>query len=350
MAEPESVARRGASAGHRPRRLTAGLELPAALRLVGGSGPSAERQARALVRNAPHHGIDFSDGWVTVDEQTRPVRVRQVCLAVPGAGRTVMLFLSPPSGSALDGPSEPQADELSACIVAACEGARRRYGAEAHLAQALVDASDGWCGRALRAAGFRRLATLVDMTIGREGLRSLRASGGPAFPPDVTVRPLGRLGTRASPTPERGVLLAALESSYERTLDCPGLTALRTTEDVLDSHQAAGVFDPGCWHVIDDGAGPGGCCLLSRSGVGDGAELVYLGLSPRLRGRGLASALLRHGMGCLGDRLESVRCAVDGSNQPALRLYRSLGFVPGVSRAAWVRSLGLVGGEPAGAA
>ena len=69
-------------------------------------------------------------------------------------------------------------------------------------------------------------------------------------------------------------------------------------------------------------------------------ELVYLGLAPGARGRGLGRQLLRHGLGLLHERRErSVTLAVDSRNTPALSLYESEGFRPAVQRAALIRSL-----------
>jgi ribosomal protein S18 acetylase RimI-like enzyme len=70
-------------------------------------------------------------------------------------------------------------------------------------------------------------------------------------------------------------------------------------------------------------------------------ELVYLGLSPMLRGRGLGGRLLAFGLSHLVWREEgTVTCAVDQRNTPACRLYERFGFVRFEERIALVRGLG----------
>jgi ribosomal protein S18 acetylase RimI-like enzyme len=79
-----------------------------------------------------------------------------------------------------------------------------------------------------------------------------------------------------------------------------------------------------------------------RDGVsaGDGAELVYLGLSPQARGNGIARTLLMHGMhACSAARFRTISLAVDSRNSPARKLYAALGFTRVSSRAALVRRL-----------
>jgi ribosomal-protein-alanine N-acetyltransferase len=56
-------------------------------------------------------------------------------------------------------------------------------------------------------------------------------------------------------------------------------------------------------------------------------EVVYLGLAPEARGRGLGRALMLHGLGLVQQRPERVMAlAVDQRNTPAVALYARLGF------------------------
>ena len=75
----------------------------------------------------------------------------------------------------------------------------------------------------------------------------------------------------------------ALERSYVDTLDCPELCGLRVVDDVLESHRSVGVFDPGMWWLVMAEDEPEGCMLLSACPEQNAVELVYLGISPRLR-------------------------------------------------------------------
>ena len=135
-------------------------------------------------------------------------------------------------------------------------------------------------------------------------------------------------------------LVRALEASYERTLDCPGLYGLRITADILAGHQATGDFDPALWTLLYVDDRPAGVMLLNAFPAHRTVELVYLGLAPFARGRGLGRQLLRHGLAQLKKRRErTLTLAVDDRNTPALALYASEGLRPIVKRVAMIRSL-----------
>ncbi|MTI44676.1 ribosomal-protein-alanine N-acetyltransferase [Roseibium hamelinense] len=66
--------------------------------------------------------------------------------------------------------------------------------------------------------------------------------------------------------------------------------------------------------------------LITRV-AGDEAEVITIAIDPRHRGRGIAKKLMQDGMFRLyGERCASLFLEVDSSNEPALLLYRSLGF------------------------
>jgi len=132
--------------------------------------------------------------------------------------------------------------------------------------------------------------------------------------------------------------VAALEHSYIDTLDCPELCGLRSTRDVLESHKAAGVFEPLLWWLIRHEGAPAGAMLFAPGHGGAHIELVYLGVGPSLRGTGLGARLLDYGLRVIAGRREpAVTCAVDQRNEPAKRLYRKAGFEQFAERAAYIR-------------
>ena len=79
----------------------------------------------------------------------------------------------------------------------------------------------------------------------------------------------------------------AIARSYEQTLDCPALSGARDIQDVVEGHKSVGIFDPQLWSVLLRGDEPLGCLLLAEIPARNGIELVYLGLAPAARGRGL---------------------------------------------------------------
>ena len=147
----------------------------------------------------------------------------------------------------------------------------------------------------------------------------------------------------------------ALERSYVDTQDCPELCGMRAMTDVLDSHRCVGVLDPSQWWLVfDEQKRAMACLMLSACPDLDSVELVYLGLAPEVRGRGLGSMLLTFGLrrlydgpmastpGTGGTRIAGtggVTCAVDARNAPAMKLYRRAGFERFGVRVPYVRSL-----------
>jgi len=126
----------------------------------------------------------------------------------------------------------------------------------------------------------------------------------------------------------RQLFADAIGVSYEQTMDCPGLVGLRTMDDIIAGHQATGVFDPDIWFAISSGDEPVGVMLLNAVPQRSALELVYLGIGPKWRGKGLARVLLKHAITVANRRLlPHFTLAVDQTNAPALKLYRSLQFV-----------------------
>lgn len=66
--------------------------------------------------------------------------------------------------------------------------------------------------------------------------------------------------------------------------------------------------------------------LIVRTAA-DEAEVITVAVHPRQRGRGIGKRLMEAGLFRLyGDRCKSLFLEVDSANEPALLLYRSLGF------------------------
>jgi ribosomal protein S18 acetylase RimI-like enzyme len=132
----------------------------------------------------------------------------------------------------------------------------------------------------------------------------------------------------------------AILGTYDRSLDCPSLNGLRGIEDVLAGHKASGEFDPRLWGALCEGERPLGVLLLARAAPGETMELVYLGLAPDARGRGLGDVMMREALAITaadgGGRLS---LAVDSNNAPALRLYYRHGMQRVGAKLAMMRRL-----------
>ena len=122
--------------------------------------------------------------------------------------------------------------------------------------------------------------------------------------------------------------------TYEGSLDCPAMAGLRTAQDALETHRATGVFRPGAWHLALEAREAVGVVLASAvEGRGD---LVYLGVVPEARGRGVGRALLGQAIRDTARMgLPALAVTVDTQNAPAMRLYAGAGFKEVRRRLVW---------------
>jgi GNAT superfamily N-acetyltransferase len=288
------------------------VEWPEAIRrLVGGDPRTAQRVIERIELGSL--AIEAIEAMRSPDGG-----FAAVALAVRNPGRTLGLVLSP-----LQAPSHRAAAE--ATVRHLIESVR---GSGAFLMQAMFDPSRRVEIGATADAGFRHLARLrfMDGDLARLNRQELPLAS------SVSIEACGRSDPR-----ELAVLLGR---TYIETLDCPGLAGLRRPDDVLTGHRASGRFDPDLWFMLRIDGRPAGLSLLNPNPEAGCTELVYFGLVPEARGRGLATTLLRHSLARIGDHSPArIALAVDDRNIAALRLYRRHGFVPGGLRTALVRPL-----------
>lgn len=319
--------------GHAPRfrveRVPRSGWLLAAERLVSmvaGNGRAARAAAERFIVAAGEHKIDLTGlhaSYAAHDAAHRTPRPRQVCLAVPGSGATATFFTTNPE-------SAHDQNELAAVIDAAC-----RSLPETRLAQALLTEDEDPVRRAFEGASFHQICDLAYLSgpmhnavDAAERLNAQRST----WPAGVELIDCARASDEA--------IITALRSSYEQTLDCPELCALRQTEDVLTSHRAAGLHDPRMWWLVMHHGKPSGAAFLAPMPEQSAIELVYLGLSPQLRGQGLGKAVLAHALlHARRSRERDFQCAVDLRNTPALKLYAGFGLRETGRRRALVRAL-----------
>lgn len=299
------------STGRRIIRIPESRMVEAADRLAGDHGGSDA--GSRIVEAAASHGITFEHMWGC--ESERNGRIGQVCLIAPGAGRVAMAFTSEPKNA-------HQERELTEVIDAACERLPNL-----RLVQGLMTPRERRAKAAFLEAGFRQIGGLLYL---RRQWRDPAPAPPADWPEGVLVR-----NWRAG---DDEALITALQRSYEGTKDCPELCGLRDGADVLASHHSTGEFDPSLWWIVFERDEPHGALLLNRCPSQGHTELVYLGLSPALRGRGVAQRLLALGFSALAARTERVvTCAVDERNDPARRLYEQHGFRTFARRVAVIR-------------
>ncbi len=302
------------------QRVQGDLLLPAASRLAQASS-GLENAGGDLLHAAKLHAISFRYFWASTPEPGSKV-ARQACLVVPGAGRTGMCFTTKPTNDA-------ETDELGAVIEHACKHLPPKV---VRLAQALVETTDEVLIRAHTRAGMPPMATLLYL---RRAMPQGQEFG------SVTPLPEGVELVPYRPGHDDPVLMEVLPRTYEGTLDCPELSNTRRPSDVVASHRAAGAWSPALWWMVRHEGRAEGVALFSAMPEQVGVELVYFGLTPVLRGRGLGRLLLQHTFARLRGRPEThLTCACDERNAPALRMYEALGMYEHERRVALVRVIG----------
>jgi ribosomal protein S18 acetylase RimI-like enzyme len=124
----------------------------------------------------------------------------------------------------------------------------------------------------------------------------------------------------------------ALLLSYRETKDFPELNGLRSLEEVLRGHKAAG-FDPNRWWLASEEGRAVGVLLLSESDEAGEWEIAYVGIVPDARQRGLGTELVRHAL-CETKKagMRALTLSLDARNEPAWKVYRKLGFEPFAAR------------------
>jgi ribosomal protein S18 acetylase RimI-like enzyme len=335
------------------RRIPPELRLAAVERLV--TAPDRARAARSLIESAHQHAIDLDLLWGAVHPPVLPQRPRlpaqipaptvsQTCLAVPTAGRTAMLFLSAPD--ARFGPPAVQRAELAETLRLALRELPNAAKTPLVLAQTLLETHHDWAEAACRDAGLTWVGRLHFMRLPWPVRFPQDDPAAQPWPDDITIAPIAN-PLDFTPAGDGTALARALEATYTDTLDCPELCGLRHTRDVITSHMATGEFDPKRWWIIRRSGAPEGCCLLNHCPANRAVELVYLGISPNLRGRRLARRLLIHALTRVdAPDAREITCAVDTRNTPAVKLYHSMGFRNFGSRTGFVMPLASAQVEP----
>ncbi|MEM7229219.1 MAG: GNAT family N-acetyltransferase [Planctomycetota bacterium] len=289
--------------------------LEAIQRLVDADGRGDPDHARRFLDSSASMGISLDDLFARLDDGNRIVAS---VLSVRSPGRTAMLF-----ASHVRTPAE----------IPSLAGVIRHTGAvldetDISLSQALLDPSEIRERSAFLQGGFHDLASLSYL---ERPIPNRRQRPRIDWPDNVVAVPYEQS--------RHAEIIPLLNATYHDTLDCPGLFGLRETADILDGHVATGEFDPTLWTLLEVDEQLAGVLMLNPSTSSQSVELVYMGLAPIARGRGLGTRLLRHGLSLVSGRRErTVTLAVDDLNAPALHVYRREGFRRFLRRRALIRS------------
>lgn len=291
---------------------------PSAIEIRPARWGDAERVAE-LLRLAPPTagGSDDADSLLVSHVRTRVLafadgHVVGTCHYSGGAGHCAVI--PPPRMLEWD---EALAARLFRAAAALAAGRHR-----ARLIQALTEPGGASpLARALEQAGFDRLAVLSYMR------RPIRAE-------DRYLTPPPGLEWRLYSFFRHRLFAGTITATYADSLDCPKLSGLRPVSDTIETHKRTGTFSARTWRLAMAGGEPLGVGLLNENqGRGD---LVYLGVVPAARHRGIGRAILERAIRDTAEMdLPQMGLAVDVSNTPALRLYEGAGFREIRRRLAW---------------
>jgi RimJ/RimL family protein N-acetyltransferase len=165
----------------------------------------------------------------------------------------------------------------------------------------------------------------VFVRAGFELLAVLSYQRRPAQPTDLKLEPPTGLEWVHYSLLRHGRFARSIELTYQDSLDCPKLAGLRPIDDTVTTHKRTGTFMPRTWRLAIEGGKPVGVALVND--IQARGELIYLGVVPAARGRGMGRALLNRAIRDSAEMgLTQMGLAVDVANTPAVRLYEAAGF------------------------
>jgi len=284
--------------------------------LTENRGRISEEEAtvESFLSSAAQRGlkVDLLFG-ATVDE--RPITG---VLAVESPGRMAMVFL-PTEESVVR--HEDAVVQLLTILSKEC----RQH--DLIIIQALVEPTSTAQISALARSGFDYLANLVYCERDMQTVPPMRSG-------EDHLNPLTFV-TYADSGDD--LFEEVLSATYEHSLDCPRLNGLRSIADVMAAHRSCGQHDPTLWYVARLDSDPAGVILLAPQAHMAAVELVYMGVLPAYRGRGLGEVLLnRAHRTCTEHGFEKIILAVDRKNVYARSLYERWGFKTVGGRDAWI--------------
>lgn len=274
-------------------------ELPEACPLLAHYRPPQRREAQAAAYHAPLTNGTIDPAGLLVAESGR-LNGAILAQVLDGA----MGIVWPPG-------VDPRREAIEdALVAAACDWLRARG---AKVAQWLPRSGDRDGVEPLERHGFA-LATTVSMW-----RRDLTPSLVTPSPELLFV-----------PSHEASDFTTTLLATYEGSLDCPESVGERTTHELIAGHgPPPSPAEPALWFVARRSSEAVGVVMLARNDSIDVGELLYVGVVPVARSRGVGRELMRFALArSVEVGFHNLSLSVDVRNEPALQLYRAHGFRP----------------------
>lgn len=285
-------------------------------RSSGGQGSHAtEDRVKAFCDIALKEKYDLSRHIVVIRDE----KIVFSCLSVPNEGGTAFIYTSVPN------PADSQLDQYA--VEAVRQLCRCTISSNTNLLEALLDTEDAARKKIFLRCNFKKLTDLIYLS---------RASTLPVQQLNINKN----VSWLNYDQKNHNLFKNVICQTYHDSLDCPELENMRDMEDVVQSHKAAGAFDPRWWKLMSYNDEPCGVLLLALLPDSNSMELVYMGLTPAVRGKGLGQLLLQKAAEC--SRQSGVSClmlAVDCRNHPARKLYGQFDFTEFLRRAVLLYTL-----------
>lgn len=279
-----------------------GTEPLSALRLMFQHVPEQDHDARIDKAMALLERGELESGGVLVARSAGRLCGALVCTPLRGAGGLVW----PPQVA-----SGPNAAAVADALVQHAMHWLRQRGAK--LAQALLLPEDVPLAAPLERNGFKHVTTL----------RYLRRDLDRQSPPEQVMH----VAFQSYAEADHALFHKTLISTYQGTLDCPELNGKRTLDEIVEGHQAQGVFLAEHWWLARDQDQAVGVLLINEMPDWHSWDVAYLGVVPEVRGRGLGLELIHKALReAAAAKAPWVTLAVDARNHPARRMYDRLGF------------------------
>ena len=284
-----------------PQHLGAALWLA-----TGGRSRHVNRGRVTALLAAEKAGKLSFDGLITATNRTRVIGAIW-CLNQPGKIATIW------GPGLIPGVPDTLADQL---IERSLKFAQQ---SGSQLLQSLIGPENPKAGEHLVRLGFQQVTRLDQLHAFPDALE--------AVPPSIELT-FSTCEDFRSPAFEQLVI-----NTYEGSLDCPEIDGLRQIQDVLTGYHATSGHSTEHWYLAQQAGETIGVTILAHHTANHQLELIYFGLLPPFRQRGLGKEILRHilhlanHLGC-----HSILTGVDQRNTPAMALYHQFGFVPSDSK------------------
>ena len=138
---------------------------------------------------------------------------------------------------------------------------------------------------------------------------------------------------------DSGCVAGMIARINDGTLDCPELDVLRSANDLLAAHRSHSEGGRARWWRYEDAGNDVGVVLGAVAEDADAIEILFFGVVPEHRGKGLGRKLLDRFLSDAGRDGQMARAGMDCRNHFAHSVYAACGFRETGRLRVWVHPL-----------